>query len=355
MKSPRSLSPVTIATSSPSASGVARSRSLAVDDGDHRRLGQAASRCAAASRRRWCRRPTLTRRTVGQPDRDLVGHGADGTGAPRRRREPVPTAVRPRGCEDVGARPARRGGSSPAPWPLPCRSPSSSTHLGGLGRRERLGLLGGVLVDVLLAGELADLEHHLVDDLAQHQAVVGAVGVAARRRSGRPKRTSAGLNGLRATWRPAAGSRGCPTMPDRDDRRAGAQGEAGRAGVAPVEPAVAGAGALGVDAEELAPLEHPGGGVERPLGRRCRRRGRSGSCRCAGKRYFVFQESMYSALPTKVMRRGRTSGQEERVDHRGVVRAEDAPARSPGRARGPRRRCARGTVNTGARTPLATG
>ena len=28
----------------------------------------------------------------------------------------------------------------------------------------------------------------------------------------------------------------------------------------------------------------------------------------AGKMYFVFHESMYSALPTKVMRRGSTSG-----------------------------------------------
>ena len=28
----------------------------------------------------------------------------------------------------------------------------------------------------------------------------------------------------------------------------------------------------------------------------------------AGKRCLVFQESMYSALPTKVMRRGSTSG-----------------------------------------------
>ena len=37
----------------------------------------------------------------------------------------------------------------------------------------------GVLVDVLLAGELADLEHHLVDDLPGHQPVVGPVEVAA--------------------------------------------------------------------------------------------------------------------------------------------------------------------------------
>jgi hypothetical protein len=36
----------------------------------------------------------------------------------------------------------------------------------------------------------------------------------------------------------------------------------------------------------------------------------------AGKRYFVFQLSMYSALPTYVMRRGRTAGRknESRTD-----------------------------------------
>ena len=95
--------------------------------------------------------------------------------------------------------------------------------------------------------------------------------------------------------------------PDRDDRCARAQGETGGPGVALVQHSVAGAGALGVDAEELASLEHP----------RAASRARSaalppprsiGIIPIAGNRCFVFQSSMYSALPTKVMRRGRTTG-----------------------------------------------
>ena len=49
---------------------------------------------------------------------------------------------------------------------------------------------------------------------------------------------------------------------DRDDRDAGGQGEVGDAGAAAVEATVAGAGALGVDAERLAPAEHLQRGVE---------------------------------------------------------------------------------------------
>ena len=67
---------------------------------------------------------------------------------------------------------------------------------------------------------------------------------------------------------------------DRDDRDAGGQREVGDAGAAAVEPAVAGAGALGVDAERLAAAEHLERGVEAgDRGLACRR-GRPAASRC---------------------------------------------------------------------------
>ena len=51
-----------------------------------------------------------------------------------------------------------------------------------------------------------------------------------------------------------------------------------------------------------------------PLGWRRRPLRSIGIMPMAGKRYFVFHESMYSALPTKLMRRGSTERQEERVE-----------------------------------------
>ena len=74
-----------------------------------------------------------------------------------------------------------------------------------------------------------------------------------------------------------------------------------------VEAAVAAAGALGEDAEQLAAL------AARPRRPRARPVLASppersiGIMPIAGKRYFVFHESMYSALPTKLMRRGTVS------------------------------------------------
>jgi hypothetical protein len=56
-----------------------------------------------------------------------------------------------------------------------------------------------------------------------------------------------------------------PGEGDRDDRRAGREGEPRDSGTAAVEPAVAGAGALGVDREGVAALEHSEAAVERIL------------------------------------------------------------------------------------------
>ena len=52
---------------------------------------------------------------------------------------------------------------------------------------------------------------------------------------------------------------------DRDHRHLGLQRHPGDAGLAAVEPAVGRAGALGVDAEQLALAEHPQAGVQRGL------------------------------------------------------------------------------------------
>src|SRR3954470_3592609 len=121
-------------------------------------------------------------------------------------------------------------------------------------RRDRLGLLRRVLVDVLLARELADLVHHLVDDLAQPEAVVTAVVVVVR--VDRP--TEAHLHGQPQLRHLGVGRHDLPRTldPDRDDRRAGAQRQPGRTGVPAVELPRPAPGALGVDAEQLPPLEH---------------------------------------------------------------------------------------------------
>ena len=105
--------------------------------------------------------------------------GPDGTGGPRGRpgtgSEPAAQdrglRARRRSSGAAARRRRRRGRWSPVA--------SSSTTWAVSAGRDALGLLGGVLVDVLLAGELADLVHHLVDDLAEHQPVVGPVDVAA--------------------------------------------------------------------------------------------------------------------------------------------------------------------------------
>ena len=94
---------------------------------------------------------------------------------------------------------------------------------------------------------------------------------------------------------------------DREDRAADLQRQPGRAGVTPVQDAVTAPGALREDAEQLAAAQHGLGGVERgsATGRRPTRS--MGIMPSAGKTCFVFHESMYSALPTKLIRRGTVS------------------------------------------------
>ena len=117
------------------------------------------------------------RRTVGQPDRDLVGHGARRYRRPRERSGTGCDRVSRRGWS-TSALERRGGGSSPAPWPLPPVASSSTTWA-----VSAAGMPSAFLVAYSSTyswpGELADLVHHLVDDLPEHQAVVGAVGVAA--------------------------------------------------------------------------------------------------------------------------------------------------------------------------------
>src|SRR5581483_2248602 len=113
---------------------------------------------------------------------------------------------------------------------------------------ERLGLLRGVRVDVLLSRELADGEHDLVDHLPQREVVVApfAVPVRADRRA---EADLARLERLRQLGLGRLDVTGADDA-DRHDGCAGAHGEARRSGVALVEDAVARARALGVDAEQ---------------------------------------------------------------------------------------------------------
>ena len=101
----------------------------------------------------------VARRTIGKPDRDLVaGHPVDVTERPARLLADSRTSA-----DD------RRGASRKS-----CTDAiGQCRHLG----RHLLGLLGRVGVDVVLPGQVADLEHHLVDQLPQHEMVVGAVPV----------------------------------------------------------------------------------------------------------------------------------------------------------------------------------
>ena len=66
--------------------------------------------------------------------------------------------------------------------------------------------------------------------------------------------------------RPAGGlQREHADQPDRDDRDAGLERHAGDAGLAAVEPAVGAAGALRVEAEQLAALQDAEAGAQRRL------------------------------------------------------------------------------------------
>src|SRR5581483_3032739 len=109
-------------------------------------------------------------------------------------------------------------------------------HLRDLGgQRDRL--LRRVRVDVVLAGQLADLVHELVSQLPQHEVVVGAVAVALHRDwpaeadRARPERSGQ----LRVRWLDVSGA----LQADGHDRRASAQREPRGAGVAAMKLAVA--------------------------------------------------------------------------------------------------------------------
>ena len=77
--------------------------------------------------------------------------------------------------------------------------------------------------------------------------------------------------------------------------------------------------------------QHRLGRVERGLALARRRRGRWGSSPSRGNRYLVFHESMYSALPTKLMLRGTVQHQERAVEEADVVRGTGSPGRRSGR------------------------
>ena len=74
----------------------------------------------------------------------------------------------------------------------------------------------------------------------------------------------------------------------------------------------------------------------------------------AGKRYFVFHESMYSALPTKVIRRGSTSGRKNESITEVWLGQKIAPPVA-GRCSSPTVLMRHRPLKTGERTALATG
>ena len=109
-------------------------------------------------------------------------------------------------------------------------------------------------------GQPHDLAHHRVGHGPQHIAVAVHALVAGelhrlaeahRHPAGARQPLAAGLELVGADHR------------ERHDGRAGHQGEPGDARTAAVEPAVGGAGALGVDAEDPALLQHPAAGHQR--------------------------------------------------------------------------------------------
>ena len=75
----------------------------------------------------------------------------------------------------------------------------------------------------------------------------------------------------------------------------------------------------------------------------------------AGNRYLVFHESMYSALPTKLMLRGTVKHQERRVEEADVVRARGSPGRRSGSRSKPSRSIVHSTSTTGRPTAAQSG
>ena len=136
-------------------------------------------------------------------------------------------------------------------------SGAASRHRPGRSRVLALRLLDlrGVLVDVLLAGQLHQLVHDLVghrpldEPVAGHALVAGEVQRLAEAHPGRGR--SFGI------MRPARLDHRGVDHRARDHHRAGLERHPGHAGLAAVEPAVGRAGALGVDAEQLALARAP--------------------------------------------------------------------------------------------------
>src|SRR5215216_693119 len=140
----------------------------------------------------------------------------------------------------------------------------SIRDVGGPGDDRDVGrgvhALAGVAVAVLLAGHLADLEHHLVNHRATCQVRLAPIPVAlgADRATDGDRAVLEGLGCLRPGRLDLVGADDA----DREDRAAELQGEARRAGAALVQRSVAAARALGEDAEQLAAPQHGRRGVE---------------------------------------------------------------------------------------------
>ena len=135
---------------------------------------------------------------------------------------------------------------------------------------ERLGVrivvLTGVAIDVLLTGELGDLEHHLIGHRSER-----AVSLRRRRVALRSDRPADG-NRTRADQfrRPGVGRLDPvgPDDPDGIERRSHLEGQARRPRAPFVQPPIPAARPLGEDAEQLTAAQDVLGRVEREGGLR---------------------------------------------------------------------------------------
>ena len=321
--SPRSLSAVTMATRSPSASSVPRSRSVPLISAITAAL---ASRDPMLSARPSAVVPGAT--DLVEPSGRVIAMSAMDAEVTDRRR-PLPHRL------PAGADPSRTG-SLPAPTRPDVRQVADRVRHAGLGGAgavpvgtehddrgwggDGVVLAGRVLVHVLLPGQGADLVHQLVGELAQHQAIADAVGVVgdvdrpADADLARPERArGAGPGRLDVAGADDA---------DGDQRRPRAQRQARGARVPLAQLAVAAARALGVDAEELAPPEHAGGRVERP-GAGVAARPVDGDHAQRGEEVLGLPVVEVLGLADERDAAGQHRRQEERIDDRRVVGAHD--------------------------------
>ena len=186
-----------------------------------------------------------------------------------------------------------------------------------------LGLAGGVGVDVLLARQVADLVHHLVGDLTQHQPVRRVVAVLLDRDGATETQvhTTEHLRslGVRRLHQVAADDS------DGNDRRVGPQCEASQPGVPLVQQTVAGTCALGIDPEEFARVEHACRCVESTL--RGVTAGPVDRDHADGREH-VLGLPVVQVLGLADIGHATTERQrhEEGVEHRDVVRGDDGAA-----------------------------